>query len=306
MSGGTAHTVCRMEFSGGSTMIMLLVAAVLWFAYLVPTWVQRREYLATERNATRLQQTLRIMAETAEVPREVRAEVSARDAAAKERLLRAQERERERARQARERAALAELARQRDPMVERVELARMRARRTRIGATVLLLAAIATAALQTTLIFAAGATTASWLVLGAAALGGSTALGLHRQLNRRRIVLPKVAPAVRPAPVVATPRIERPVVEAPAPVAWTPVPLPKPLYLSKPEHQAVEPPLDAERLMREASEVAQAALRARDAAAQKPAPVPIASKWAAMGIIDDTSAATPDLDEVLRRRRAAG
>ncbi len=44
---------------------MLAVATGLWFLYLVPTWLRRREYLSTERTATRLQQTLRVMAETA-------------------------------------------------------------------------------------------------------------------------------------------------------------------------------------------------------------------------------------------------
>ena len=57
--------------SWGGGLVLALVA-VLWLVYLVPTWQRRREYLATERNAVRLQQTLRILAQTAELPEEVR------------------------------------------------------------------------------------------------------------------------------------------------------------------------------------------------------------------------------------------
>ncbi|BDZ63634.1 hypothetical protein [Agromyces mangrovi Wang et al. 2018] len=41
---------------------------MLWIAYLLPSWVRRGQYLATERNTVRLQQTLRILAETSETP----------------------------------------------------------------------------------------------------------------------------------------------------------------------------------------------------------------------------------------------
>jgi hypothetical protein len=67
-----------MEGTGAGTAIMLAVAALLWFVYLVPTWLRRREYLATERTATRLQQTIRVMAETAEMPDTVRVAATAR------------------------------------------------------------------------------------------------------------------------------------------------------------------------------------------------------------------------------------
>ncbi|MDO9398945.1 MAG: hypothetical protein Q7T71_20560, partial [Herbiconiux sp.] len=70
--------------SGG---FMIALAAVLWLVYLVPSWFRSRQYLATERNAVRLQQTLRILAETAEVPEEVRIEANARSIAEQERIL---------------------------------------------------------------------------------------------------------------------------------------------------------------------------------------------------------------------------
>lgn len=68
--------------------LIFVVAALLWAAVLVPSWVRRREFKAAEQNALRLQRTLRVLAETSEVPTEVRVEASAREALAQERLLR--------------------------------------------------------------------------------------------------------------------------------------------------------------------------------------------------------------------------
>ncbi|GAA4181883.1 hypothetical protein [Gryllotalpicola koreensis] len=71
---------------GGGVVVAL--AAALWLAYLIPTWLRRREYMATERNAVRLQQTLRILAEAAEVPEEIHVEANARDVAETQKALR--------------------------------------------------------------------------------------------------------------------------------------------------------------------------------------------------------------------------
>ena len=60
-----------MELNGVGGGLMLAVAAALWMVYLIPNWLKRREYLATERNAVRLQQTIRVLSETAEVPARV-------------------------------------------------------------------------------------------------------------------------------------------------------------------------------------------------------------------------------------------
>ncbi|MFC6235676.1 hypothetical protein ACFPZL_11345, partial [Leucobacter soli] len=79
-------------FGGG---VIFVVAALLWAAVLVPSWVRRREFKAAERNAVRLQRTLRVLAETAEVPTEVRVEATAREALAHERLLRTAQRQQE-------------------------------------------------------------------------------------------------------------------------------------------------------------------------------------------------------------------
>ncbi len=72
-----------METSG--TTLLLLLAAALWLVYLVPLWLKRSEYYATEVNAARLGQTLRLLANTAEASAEIKAELEARSIARKER-----------------------------------------------------------------------------------------------------------------------------------------------------------------------------------------------------------------------------
>ncbi|WP_203581165.1 large exoprotein [Microbacterium hibisci] len=66
--------------------VIVLVAVVLWLVYLLPTWHSRRQFDAAERNAVRLNQALRVLAETSETPEEVRLELNARTAAAQQRL----------------------------------------------------------------------------------------------------------------------------------------------------------------------------------------------------------------------------
>lgn len=80
--------------------VIFVVAALLWAAVLVPAWWRRREFKAAERNALRLQRTLRVLAETSEVPQEVRVEATAREALAHEKLLRTAQRRQEAEREA--------------------------------------------------------------------------------------------------------------------------------------------------------------------------------------------------------------
>ncbi|MBP1327149.1 hypothetical protein JOF28_002381 [Leucobacter exalbidus] len=68
--------------------VIFVVAALLWAAVLVPSWMRRREFRAAERNALRLQRTLRVLAETSEVPEEIRLEATAKEALAHEKILR--------------------------------------------------------------------------------------------------------------------------------------------------------------------------------------------------------------------------
>ncbi|MEG0299651.1 MAG: hypothetical protein RR609_08765, partial [Aurantimicrobium sp.] len=76
MSGGM--------FGGG---IVFAIAAALWVVYLIPTYLRRRNFDATERNAVRMQQTIRALAETTDVPEEIRVEASARAVIEQKRVL---------------------------------------------------------------------------------------------------------------------------------------------------------------------------------------------------------------------------
>ncbi|WFR67136.1 hypothetical protein P9139_00155 [Curtobacterium flaccumfaciens] len=120
--------------------IVLLIAAVLWLVYLMPSWAARRQYLATERNAIRLQQTLRILAQTAELPDEVRVEMNAKSLAEAQRVARSEEAKRTAIVRAHEAARQREITRrlaEQAPVLERVSsvpaLTAMRMRRSRLG-----------------------------------------------------------------------------------------------------------------------------------------------------------------------------
>jgi hypothetical protein len=75
--------------------VIVLVAVVLWLVYLLPSWYSRHQYDAAERNAVRLNQALRVLAETSETPAEVRLELNARTAMAQQKLARRAQAERE-------------------------------------------------------------------------------------------------------------------------------------------------------------------------------------------------------------------
>jgi hypothetical protein len=301
-----------MELTGAGTAIMLAIAAGLWFLYLVPTWVRRREYLATERTATRLQQTMRVLAETAEVPDAVRVAATARDAARAERVLRAQQRRADAmvARQVRaERAATPpSMPRPRSlPAATADALRRQRLRRTRRMASLLMVGATALGLAQIWLIATTGAAVGSWVVLGVALALGGLAIAVQRRLDAR--AMPRASAPVRTRELL--PR-ELPVRRPVDPAPWTPVPLPQPLYLSKPPVQRLTPAVDAGSLLRQAAAQAEEAERAARPAAPvvplraDPAPARVASQYAGMGILDPSDTAVTDLDEVLRRRRTAG
>lgn len=113
--------------------VIFVVAALLWAAVLVPTWLRRREFRAAERNAIRLQRTLRVLAETSEVPTEVRVEATAREALAQEKLLRTAQRRQEAEREAKLAAERAEQVRAeiRAQQIRRKQAAMQRAAKLR-------------------------------------------------------------------------------------------------------------------------------------------------------------------------------
>jgi hypothetical protein len=306
-----------MGADGLGSSVMFALAALLWLAYFVPTWLRRREYLATERNAVRLQQTLRVLAETAEVPEQVRAETSARNAAEQERILRKRQQRAAAVTEAQEaaiaRAAARRLAERQPAVAADVVItssASRRLRRSRAVTSAILLVSLVTTGVGIGQLHAFGSS--ALLAAGSlAALGCFAMLGRMASVGRARAQLartirqrPPVVVTAPPKPVVAAP--ERPTVQS----TWTPVQVPKPLYLSRPAvDRAVAASLEAAAELRQAAADAERRLRdaQRDAeitpirAATKTAD----SRFASMGIVDSQPNARTDLDAVLRRRRAA-
>jgi hypothetical protein len=344
-----------MGADGFGSSIVIALAALLWLVYLVPTWFRRREYLSTERNAVRLQQTLRVLAETAEIPHEVRVETSARSAAAQEQILRKQRQHQ--AAVARAQAAAAERAAtvnraatvSRAATVNRaatanraatVELAQTlpglaadvragstatrRLRRSRALTSLVLVASIVAAC------FGVGQwlTSASWLLLVSALvviIGSFALLGQMAAVGRARAEIVRglrAQPQTLTAPSLHDQARGERVAEA---TSWTPVPVPKPLYLSRPQiDRAVAASLDAaaelrnaaaesERRLREAHESPEVtpirpAATAASSGATRPAAAPQPAKpsrFAGMGYLGEIEGTTTDLDAVLQLRRAS-
>lgn len=317
------------EGSGAGTALLIALAAVLWLWYLIPLWRRRREYLATERNAIRLQQTLRIMAQTTELPEPVRAELTAREAAAQQRSLAARQREEAAIARAREvaaqRALRARLAAQAPGLVAEVDAARTGQRRLRRSRAVTTLVTFLS---LVGIVVSAGLGAWAWTAFASVvAISGVVLLvGLARAGRRRSAVLAGTGSRagagsdfVDLAPATEGRR---------APRQWTPVPLPKPLYLDTAIDAAPRPELrrsaiDHAAVLAAAAAEAEKAQRAAAASAAGPVPAAPAatpaaaaaapqpateqpSRFAAMGMLDGLPTRAPDLDEVLERRRAAG
>jgi hypothetical protein len=318
---------------------MVAVAAALWVTYLMPTWARRRQYLATERNAVRLQQTLRILAETSEIPQEVRVETSARGVSTQRKIL-AQAEEDARiaakaagdAATAARRAAVLRAAAARPPALTSAGKAkRLRAMRA-LSSLVLLIGLVAAVAGATLLATGAWTLLAGGLVAAVAALA---TLGRLAAVSRaaRAPRTPTDADAAVTGRARGTAQPFEPVHFDEAPVAqpspWTPQPLPKPLHLSPGSiAQAAMASVDAAAQLRQAAAEAELQRRAAamaeaiapsevtpitrpvvaraSAAAAKSAPAAAPSRFANMGIIGDTEPGMTDLDAVLRRRRAVG
>ena len=310
----------HMGTDGIGSSVVIALAAVLWLVYLIPTWFRRREYLTTERNAVRLQQTIRIMAETAAVPETVRLEADARTVAHQEKLLRQQfEREQAvlRAREATmSRAAARTLATLKPALASEAIMlspAARRLRRSRAATTGVLMIAVLAAAASATPFAAAVApilsTSGAVVAVAAGALLARMA-AVARGRSRAAAEL-RVRPEQPRRPVVA----DEPVLDE-VPATWTPVPLPKPLYLDRPASQPLVSASalgkERERRLAELAAAERAAVIAEQAEKVTPirpaaASIPGAesdSRWAAMGIVDQLNTTVTDLDAVLRRRRA--
>jgi hypothetical protein len=297
-----------MASLGGGAIIAF--AAVLWLMYLTPSWLRRREYVRTERTAVRLQQTLRVLAETAEVPDEVRAEVSARSVAEQHRALRESARRAESVARPRDASAERKLARSgrspREPRSRAIavsDIAANRLRRSRVLATNVLVV---------------GITLSGWGVSDVASGGGLEFLAVGLVVSFLAVALLQRAATVAAAHRAVTavdhaafvPEESRSFTEwqeaETSRPTWTPVPLPKPRYLDRRTATASAPVRDDIAI---ASSLRAAAQRADDAlrAAYK-APEVAALDRSHVDAVDAMNESGPviaDLDGVLRRRRSA-
>lgn len=285
--------------SGG---VIVLVAVLLWMLYLLPSWRGRYQYNAAERNAVRLNQALRVLAETSETPEEVRLELNARTALAQQKLAKRVQSEKEAAELARLKAELA--ATRADPMVRQ---ARAR-RRMRITATVLLITGLAIAGLGVWQVAATGAQLLIWV-------GGALAVFSTGMLQKMASVARRGARrSAEPRADDAAPRVSPPLHDQ-GRASWTPRPLPAPMEtMSGSLAQSARAEIDAKQELRRAERVAE--LRARAAQMAPPEPVVLAapaadasereseSPYARMGIVDDA-----EIEQHVRQllqRRAAG
>ncbi len=327
-------------FGGG---VIFVVAALLWGAVLVPSWMRRREFRAAERNALRLQRTLRVLAETAEVPQEVRVEATAREALAREKLLRTAQRQQEAERKAqlaearaaqvraeiraqqmkRKQAALQRAARLRRPVVRRVRaLAALAALLAIAG--VLIGGGVALAGQGLALLLASAAVVAAAtgaLVLLApgrvriAEIPAEEAVVAEArlQVEAHPVAEPRgvdaAAAAHAAAQAAARARIEHARAMARA-RAERPAPLqnqPNSILLEQVIQQARvdRAQADAGRLESRSVEVTQQPAATPQRVTTRDQSLPAADRLKHMGIIGDTSDGMLDLDAALRARRAA-
>lgn len=221
--------------------VVVLVAVVLWLVYLLPSWHGRHQYNAAERNAVRLSQALRVLAETSETPREVQLELNARTALAQQRLARRVQAERERVQLENAKAELAveraqsrmdaALARERhaaeaaaSAAVPAVRRARAR-RRARLGATAVGIIAVGLAVWGGIDVVRTGSQLLLW---SAVAVGAVSVIMLQRMstVERRTVqretvaMAPRVAGSVQDVALVSDRAV------------WTPRELPRPLTAS--------------------------------------------------------------------------
>ncbi|WP_431801643.1 large exoprotein [Microbacterium sp. bgisy203] len=229
--------------------VIVLVAVVLWLVYLVPSWYGRHQFTAAERNAVRLNQALRVLAETSETPDEVRLELNARTALAQQRLARQAQTEREQADLDRARAELAAAtlqakadaaaARERAAAEARAARERPEARRARaLGRARVIAGVLGVAALGLAVGggFAVAAGGSVLLIAASVGLALMTLVVLRRvAVVRRRAEVRIVAPAA----VARVTGDLQDVSLASDRTAWTPRELPRPLTASAGSRAAV-------------------------------------------------------------------
>lgn len=274
--------------------VIVLVAALLWLVYLLPSWNSRRQYDAAERNAVRLNQALRVLAETSETPEEVRLELNARTALAQQKLARRALAEREQTALEQNKIELEqakiELERARDERVAALsapDVRRARARRRlRLALTVLGIIAVAAAVWGAVQVVATGSQVLLWTGVGVAVLSGLLLQRMSR-VGARTVVRVADAPAARVATVQD--------LALGAPRTWAPRELPKPLTASAGSRAAAM--LDAEAAREALRHAAVEESMRQRAEAQRPPSI----EFARAGAVDD-SAIEAHVRELLARR----
>ncbi|GGD33483.1 hypothetical protein GCM10010915_12310 [Microbacterium faecale] len=287
------------QILGGGAIVF--VVAALWLVYLLPTWQTKMRYNAAERNAVRLNQALRVLAESSETPGEVRVELSRQEAAKQWRLVKRLEAEDDRLREEYDQAEVERRRRENDAKLARTkrdaaasqfareiaaeerrqELAALRTdprlrrararRRVRLAATALAVTGLVVSAVGVWQF----AMMSTWALLAVGVAAVVLALGMHRRMAT------VAARAARPAPVTveaapATAPVEsRSQILDPADRGWTPRRLPAPLTATAGSRAS-----DAVDAARERERVAQAAREdvARERIARRQEPVPFVAR----------------------------
>lgn len=285
------------QILGGGAIVS--VVAVLWLVYLLPTWQTKMRYNAAERNAVRLNQALRVLAESSETPGEVRVELSRQEAAKQWRLVKRLEAEDDRLREEYDQAEVerrrreneaklartkrdaeaSQLAREIAAEERRQELAALRTdprlrrararRRVRLAATALAVTGLVVSAVGAWQF----AMTSTWTLLAAGAATLVLALGMHRRMATVAARAARRLPVtVEAAPVRVEPRSQ--ILDS-ADRGWTPRPLPAPLTATAGSRAS-----DAVDAARERDRVAQAAREdaARERIARRQEPVPFVAR----------------------------
>ena len=305
-----SHTVESMNgelLSGG---LVFAVGAVLWVAYLIPSWVRRRHVAETEANTVRMQHTVAAMTVAGLDTTHLRqAEATARAVHEQKKALRQAERESKKlARSSAHETLTPE---------QRALMARHRRRRARQVALIFLLASLST--------LAAGIAYISYVGdILIAAMGGVGTL----------VTLAVLSSLSGPAQVAVTRRVVAPAsvfdqgtLPAPQLRSWTPQPVPRSLQQSP---GSVAAGVVAQQQAADARRLAMAEQAYLAAASRTSRPVPIvaraeptvsraeptvsraepveaapqpASRFAGLGIVDEADTGSFDLDSALQRRR---
>jgi hypothetical protein len=262
------------EVWGGG--VMVTVAATLWVVYLIPTWRRRRQYATAEKNAVRLQQTLRVLAETSEMPEHVRIEAKAREAVDRQRAIRH-----------------VGSKKPGDPTTLGATGGRRSVRQLRVASSAVLVLAVAGLGVSAVSPASAG----NSVVLVIALAGAVGALVSLKRLARHATPVRIAQRDESPLPDFAFEVVEsRERADAPR-ATWTPTPMPKPLYQSRGTVAS-----SASASASASADAPTQRQRATDTPSVRANAVP--GRFAAMGVVRDGGGDGFDLDEVLRRRRA--